>query len=128
MADFTLLITTPPFTGNHHALAMRFVRATADKHNIKRIFFYQDAVLAANKCQQAPQGQTAACSEWAALSEQYGIALSACIANSLRRGIANDTEATRYELREANLHPAFELVGLGEMTDAINDSDQVVQF
>jgi len=128
MADFTLLITTAPFTSDHHALAMRFIRASAEKHTIKRVFFYQDAVLASNKQQQPPQGQSARCNEWAILAEQHGINLSVCIANSLRRGITNTNEAARYELGEANLHPAFELVGLGEMTDAINDSDRVVQF
>lgn len=126
---FSLLITSSPFETTQHQCALRFAKAAlSNGHNIQRIFFYKDAVLAANVLTTPPQGQTSAVQDWQIFAEQTDITLNACIANSLRRGIVDPTEAERYRLMGGNLGSAFSLVGLGEMTEVMSDSDKLVQF
>lgn len=128
MANFTLLISSAPFTSDRHHLALRFAREAARNHKILRVFFYGDAVFAANRNQQAPQGQQSLAEQWSQLSDEHQIPLICCIANSLRRGLADDTEMARYGLKDASLHHSFRLAGLGEMAEANLDSDRTVQF
>lgn len=128
MAKITVLISSSPFGNNLHALAQRYIEAAAEHHTIDRVFFYRDAVLVANNSQQVPQGQSSPLHTWTALAERYEFPLQACIANSLRRGVADASEQARYDLPCANLHPTFELCGLGEMATAHSESDKVVQF
>ena len=126
---FSLLVTSNAFSTDRHELAMRFVEAAAlQGHSIQRVFFYQDAVNVANQNQTPPQGQASPCTRWAELAEKHQFPLIACIANSLRRGLADTAESARHDLTGANLHPAFSLAGLGEMAESYNDSDQLVQF
>lgn len=128
MSSFTILVTRSPFDSLTHQQAMDFIRAAVGGgHQIKRIFFYTDAVLCASANQTPIQGQTPVARQWQELAEQHQIPLQACIANALRRGLPDATEANRYEL-EATLHPAYQLVGLGEMATALSDSDRVIQF
>ncbi|MDF1761955.1 MAG: sulfurtransferase complex subunit TusD [Oleibacter sp.] len=136
MASFTLLITSSPFKSTQHEAALRFARAALSQKNeandslhcIKRVFFYGDAVLVANVAQQSPQGQQSTLAGWLELAKTHQVALHACIANSLRRGIADESERSRYDLEAAVLHPTFQLMGLGEMTEAYSDSDRLIQF
>ena len=128
MANFTLLITSSPFTSDRHHLALRFAREAVNKHKVLRVFFYGDAVFAANRNQQAPQGQANLADLWADFSLEHQVPLICCIANSLRRGLADETETKRYGLSDACLHERFRLAGLGEMAEASLDSDRTVQF
>jgi len=129
MADYSILVTSSPYSGTQHQLALRFAyTATRCGHSIKRVFLYQDAVLAASSLQQPPQGQTSIANDWADFSATCNTPVHACIANSLRRGVINDVESKRYDLLSSNLHAAIELCGLGEMTEALNDSHKVIQF
>lgn len=127
--NYTILISSSPFQGSQHQLAMRFIRATLESdHSIKRIFFYGDAVLAANRFQTPPQGQKSIAQNWAELAEEISIPLRACIANSVRRGVVDEREAERYNLGVSSIHPSFTLTGLGDMTEVIHDSEKMVQF
>ncbi|HBS42984.1 MAG TPA: sulfurtransferase complex subunit TusD [Oceanospirillales bacterium] len=128
MPAFTLLITSSPFTGDRHQLALRFAQQAAKQESLLRVFFYGDAVLAANRNQQAPQGQENIATLWSEFAAQTGVPLICCIANSLRRGLSDATERDRYQLRDDCLHPAFCLAGLGEMAEASLDSERIVQF
>ncbi|MDK2776522.1 MAG: sulfurtransferase complex subunit TusD [Pseudomonadota bacterium] len=129
MASFTLLIRSGPYHTAQHSVAQDFARALlGEGHEIRRIFFYQDAVFAALAGQQAVQGQISNAASWQALAEEAGIPLQACIANALRRGICDEAEQQRYNLPAATLADGFELAGLGEMAAACADSDQVIEF
>ena len=127
--NYTILISSSPFQGSQHQLAMRFIRATLESdHSIKRIFFYGDAVLAANRFQVPPQGQKSISESWAELAEEISIPLHACIANSVRRGVVDQREAERYDLGASSIHPSFSLTGLGEMSEVVHDCEKLVQF
>lgn len=128
MASFTLLVTQSPFDTLAHQQAMAFVRAAVEEgHRINRVFFYTDAVMCANTHLTPIQGQAPVSEQWAELAQDQGFPLQACIANALRRGLPDATEAKRYDLTNS-LHSAFELAGLGEMATAVSDSDRIIEF
>ena len=128
MSRFTLMVTQSPFDTLAHQHAMDFLQAAvANGHQIQRVFFYTDAVLCANANLTPIQGQTPISQQWAELAKSHGFPLQACIANALRRGLPDATEAKRYDLGNS-LHPAFELAGLGEMATAVSYSDRIIEF
>ena len=129
MATFTLLVRSSPFSTVQHQIAQDFaVTLLAAGHDLKRIFFYQDAVYAALSTQQPVQGQATVSQTWHSLAIQAGITLQVCIANALRRGITDSAEQQRYNLPAATLADGFELAGLGEMAEACSDSDRIIEF
>ena len=127
MQSITLFITSSPFSTNKHWEAQAFIREQHKDTPIKQVFFYADATLVCNASQKAPQGQLNTLEEWIKLSHDLNIPLKSCIANSVRRGILDETEAQRYDLA-ATCAPESQLVGLGEMAEAYLNQHQVVQF
>jgi len=125
---YTLLIKSAPFDDETNETAAAFAAAVlAAGHKIDRVFFYQDAVLIASDTLTPPQGQQPLHSHWAKLKEQYPLPLQVCIANALRRGILDDSEASRYD-KIKTLSEGFELCGLGEMAEAMKQSDRLITF
>lgn len=127
MARISIFLNQSPFTFSSHLQAMDYIREASREHQILRVFFYQDAVLAGLNNQQPIQGQPSIVELWQALAKEVDFPLQACIANSLRRGLFDETEAARYN-STANLADGFTLTGLGEMAEAVAESDQLVQF
>ena len=129
MASFTLLVRTSPFAGANHQIAQDFVSgALAQGHEIRRVFFYQDAVYAALNTMQPVQGQMSVTARWQQLAESGKFPLQVCIANALRRGVTDEQEQKRYNLPCVTCADGFELAGLGEMATAATDSDRIVEF
>ncbi|WP_221795520.1 sulfurtransferase complex subunit TusD [Oceanobacter mangrovi] len=129
MASFSILLTRSPFIGESHLLAQEFVTAVLEAgHAIDRVFFYQDAVLVANNRIQPPQGQQSIGVAWQQLASEGGFPLQLCIANAIRRGMANEQESNRYQLDGPTILAGFELTGLGEMAMATSQSDRLVEF
>lgn len=125
--SFSLLVRSSPLGGVNHTLALSFVKAALKQgHRINRVFFYQDGVYI-GLAQQAPQGQVSLHEQWLALAQEGGFPLQCCIANAVRRGLLDATEAARYD-RSATLAAGYELCGLGEMVAAHQDSDRLLTF
>lgn len=127
MARISIFLNQSPFTFASHLRAMEFIQKASEEHDILRVFFYQDAILAGLSNQQPIQGQSSIVELWQTLAQEVNFPLQACIANSLRRGLFDKTEAARYN-STANLADGFALTGLGEMAEAVAESDQLVQF
>lgn len=127
MARISIFLNQSPFTFDSHLRAMEFIQKASEEHDILRVFFYQDAILAGLSNQQPIQGQSSIVELWQTLAQEVNFPLQACIANSLRRGLFDKTEAARYN-STANLADGFALTGLGEMAEAVAESDQLVQF
>lgn len=109
--------------------ALRFAEcALARGHQIHRVFFYHDGVLAAGGLGVAPQDEEDVHAGWAALGEAQGVELAVCIAASLKRGMLNEEERVRYGLPAAAVHSSFAVVGLGQLIDAIAASDRFLTF
>ena len=127
--NFALAVHGPPYSSQASTTALRFARAALEAgHAIPRVFFYHDGVHAASSFAVPPQDEPSPLPGWAELAEEHGIELAVCIAASLKRGLVNDEEQHRYELPGSNLHPAFVIVGLGQLLEAIATADRYVTF
>lgn len=124
--SYTIILTQSPALSESHLTAQRLVSELirhGDK--IDRIFFYQDAAFIGLKSQIPGQGLQASHQGWLDLQQQQSFPLQICIANALRRGIVDETEAQRYQGLET-LQAGFQLTGLGEIADACQSSDRIV--
>lgn len=126
--SYTLLIKSSPFNDETNETAAAFAAAVLDSgHAIDRVFFYQDAVFTAARFLTPPQGQAPHFKQWLELKDKFNFPLQVCIANALRRGILDPQEAQRYD-KQATLADGFELCGLGEIAEAMQQSDRLVTF
>ncbi|MFP6817187.1 MAG: sulfurtransferase complex subunit TusD [Pseudomonadales bacterium] len=109
--------------------AYRFVEAAlAAGHSITRVFFYHEGVRTADGLTVTPQDEDSVHQKWVSLHENHGVELAVCIAAALKRGMLNEAEQARYDKETANVHPAFEIVGLGQLIDALIHADRSITF
>ncbi|BFM35298.1 sulfurtransferase complex subunit TusD [Acinetobacter towneri] len=120
----TLLLITSAPTSIHAWHALGLAQALQQKNEAFRVFFYQDGVAVANELQWVPDDQRNLKTEWQKLS----IRLPVCVSAALARGISDADNAKRHQLRQHNLAAGFELVGLGELADAVQSTERLIQF
>ncbi|WPO66073.1 sulfurtransferase complex subunit TusD [Acinetobacter haemolyticus] len=118
-----LLITSAPTS----VMAWHAFGLAQALHNMREefcVFFYQDGVQVANDLQWFPDDQRNLKQEW----QKLGIRLPVCVSAALARGITDASNAQRHSLQHHNLAHGFELVGLGELADAVQDCSRLIQF
>ncbi|WP_446892724.1 sulfurtransferase complex subunit TusD [Acinetobacter sp. NS4_7] len=120
----TLLLITSAPTSIHAWHALGLAQALQQKSEAFRVFFYQDGVAVANELQWVPDDQRNLKTEWQKLS----IRLPVCVSAALARGISDADNAKRHQLSQHNLAEGFELVGLGELADAVQSTERLIQF
>ena len=114
----SLLIQGGPLSTSAPSAALHFAReAVSQGHALYRIFFYKDAVHLANRFNSVPADETDLQSEWQTFATDSGAELTVCIAAGQRRGIVED-----------NIAEGFSIVGLGQMIEAMFESDRTVTF
>ena len=127
--NFAISVHGAPYASESALSAHRFAAAAlAAGHNITRVFFYHDGVRTADGLAVSPQGEDSVHRLWVSLHEQHGVELAVCIAAALKRGIVSEDERARYEMAAASVHPAFEIVGLGQLIDALMQADRAITF
>jgi len=90
-------------------------------HKLQSIFFYADGTYNANVFTSPANDEFDIVNAWQILAKEYQVKLLVCIAAAQRRGIVNE-ELT------CNIAVGFELVGLGELSENVSQSDRVIQF
>ena len=116
--NISLLVQGGPLSTNAPAIALQFAReAMTQGHSLHRIFFYKSAVQFAHRFNSAPADETDLQSEWQTFADESGTELAVCIAAAQRRGIVED-----------NIADGFSIVGLGQMVEAMLESDRTVTF
>ena len=120
----TLILITSAPTSIHAWHALGLAQALQRKQKDFRVFFYQDGVTVANALQWMPDDQRQLMKEWQNLS----IRLPVCVSAALARGISDAENAKRHHIQEHNLAQGFELVGLGELADAVQSTQRLIQF
>lgn len=120
----TLLLITSSPTSIHAWHALGLAQALQNREEEFRVFFYQDAVATANALQWVPDDQRQLTSEW----QKLAIRLPVCVSAALARGITDQENAQRHNIQQHNLAEGFELVGLGELADAVQSSRCLIQF
>ncbi len=129
MAIFSLLVTANPYSQQGQFSALKFVQTAVEMgHQIKRVFFYADGVLVASRLNCPPSDEINLTKAWAKLAIQKDIELAVCVTAALKRGIVNQAEADRNALTGENLDPAFEITGLGQLTEAMLESERLITF
>lgn len=127
--NIAIAVHGAPYASQAATSALRFCRAAlAAGHSVSRVFFYHDGVHTASALTVPPQDEPSPQPGWIELADSDGIELAVCIAAALKRGVVNADEARRYELGASNVHPAFAIVGLGQLIEAIGSSDRFVTF
>ena len=118
MMNISLLVQGDPLATNAPSLALHFAReAVSQGHVLYRVFFYKDAVHLANRLNSVPSDETDLQSEWQTFAKDSGTELTVCIAAGQRRRIVEDVIAD-----------GFSIVGLGQMVEAMLESDRTVTF
>jgi len=118
-----------PYASASSRTALRFAESALRLgHRIHRVFFYHDGVLGAAGQGVAPQDEEDLHAGWVRLGESHGVELAVCIANALKRGVLDEAERDRYEKEAVTAHPAFTIVGLGQLIEAMTASDRFVTF
>lgn len=120
----TLLLITSAPSSIHAWHALGLAQALKAKNQDFRVFFYQDGVCVANNLQWVPDDQRNLSLEW----QQLNIRLPVCVSAALARGITDAENAQRHHIKTHNLAAGFELVGLGELADAVQSSERLIQF
>ena len=122
MSTLLLITSAPTSMMAWHAFGL--AQALQNKHEEFRVFFYQDGVQVANDLQWFPDDQRNLKLEW----QKLGVRLPVCVSAALARGITDASNAQRHSLRQHNLAQCFELVGLGELADAVQSCSRLIQF
>jgi tRNA 2-thiouridine synthesizing protein D len=109
--------------------ALLFAQAAlAGGHEIVRLFFYQDGVHSASGNIVTPQDEVDVARQWREFVTAHQLDSVVCIAAALRRGVLDEEEAQRYERSAVNLPAPWELSGLGQLHDAVQDADRLICF
>lgn len=109
--------------------ALRFAQSVIQQgYVIERIFFYHDAVYLGSQLRCVGQDELNLASLWQDWLSQTKTPATLCIASALKRGILDQQEAERYQKTAANMHPAFELAGLGTWLEAVRNAKQHISF
>ena len=109
--------------------ALRFAQSViAQGHDFVRIFFYQDGVLTASNNLVVAQDQQDIAKQWQTFIIEHKLDAVVCIAAALRRGILDQTEAQRYQRAAVNLAEGYQLSGLGQLHDGLQQADRVISF
>jgi tRNA 2-thiouridine synthesizing protein D len=102
--------------------------ALAGGHEIIRLFFYQDGVYNASGSVVTPQDEQDLPKQWRNFVTEHQLDGVVCIAAALRRGVLNEEEAGRYQRAAVAVGAPWELSGLGQLHDAVQDADRLICF
>lgn len=109
--------------------ALLFAQAAlAGGHEIVRLFFYQDGVYNASNSLVTPQDEPDLARQWRDFVSEHQLDAVVCIAAALRRGALDATEAQRYQRTAINVDAPWQLSGLGQLHDAVQDADRLICF
>lgn len=109
--------------------ALRFAEAAlAGGHEIVRLFFYQEGVHNAAGGVVVPQDEQDTAAQWTSLISQHRLDAVVCIAAALRRGVLDQSEAERYQRAGASVSAPWELSGLGQLHEAVQQADRLICF
>ncbi|UYZ85294.1 sulfurtransferase complex subunit TusD [Entomomonas sp. E2T0] len=125
---FTIAIYSPPQSSASRR-ALHFSQTVLQTgHTIERLFFYQQGVYNAVSSIVTPQDEFDIRLAWQTFIEENNLDAVVCIAAALRRGQLDTTEAKRYQKTAITISPPWQLSGLGQLHEAIQNSDRFVCF
>jgi tRNA 2-thiouridine synthesizing protein D len=126
---FTVIVHSAPYASEGAHSALRFCEALlTEGHEIYRLFFFRDGVHNLNRLSVVGQDEVNLQERWESLIESHHIDTIACVTSALKRGVIDEQEARRYEKSASSLSSHASIAGLGQLIDATNKSDRVLNF
>ena len=126
---FALQVNASPNDSNSGYSAYLFIKAALKmKHEIFRVFFYQEGIYHAFRFSTPPDDELQMTKKWTALAEEQGIDLVVCISAAQRRGLLSDDEAKRQGKQDVDLAEGFRISGLGQLLESILLADRFIEF
>ena len=126
---FSVVVYASPYSSEAAISALKFSRAVISKgHSIYRIFFFSNGVQNANKLAITPQDETNIQEEWHTLIQENHLDSVVCATSGLKRGLIDEKESKNRKLNYSSIMPSSDLSGLGQLVDAYDNSDRVLNF
>lgn len=102
----------------------------SSEHSIYRLFFYQSGVLLASNSPspKLPNQAILATSAWQDMIIQHDLDAVVCISAALRRHLISEQESRSSVPHYQRLAAGFQLSGLGQLADAMANSDRFLSF
>ena len=126
---FALQVNASPNDSNSGYSAYLFIKAALKmKHEIFRVFFYQDGIYHALRFSTPPDDELQMTQKWSELAKEHDIDLVVCISAAQRRGLLSDDEAKRQGKLDQDLADGFRISGLGQLIEAILVTDRFIEF
>lgn len=127
--NMNLIVNGAAYGSQSGYSAYRFAETALQQgHNISQIFFYRDGVTQANQLVAPNADEFDSIEAWAKLAKRHEFKLYVCVSAAERRGVINAEQQKELGKSASNLHPNFEIAGLGVMHDASLVSDRTVTF
>ena len=118
-----------PYSSEAAATAFNFTKTLLDQgHELYRLFFFGDGVNNANRLAVVAQDEVNLQQRWDQLITTHRLDAVVCVSSAIRRGLLDSQESERYELDAISVYGSSEIAGLGQLIDAVINSDRVVNF
>lgn len=126
---YAIQVNASPNDSNVGYSAYQFIQsACVMKHEIFRVFFYQEGVYHAFKYSTPPDDELQMTKKWTELAKEQGIDLVVCISAAQRRGLLSEDESKRQGKQDDDLAEGFRISGLGQLLEAILLTDRFIEF
>ncbi|MBU3070482.1 sulfurtransferase complex subunit TusD [Aestuariicella sp. G3-2] len=136
---FSLIIYSSPQDQLAYQTPFRYAQTLLEQgHELYRVFFYGDGVhtCADGSLESHSAELTGAGSQWADLAHKHDLDMVVCVTAALERGIAREekldhpacdgNQQSKTEIR--GILDGFQLSGLGQLVDAMANSDRTITF
>jgi tRNA 2-thiouridine synthesizing protein D len=124
--EFAILITSAPLHSSS-TTAFEFIKAALHKkHQVKRIFFYQEGVYHGSRLIYLENPLLM--ERWQNLAKDHEIALILCSASSAKRGIMGPAEAIYFEKNTHNLAEGFQIASLSLWFESMLSAQRTMIF
>jgi tRNA 2-thiouridine synthesizing protein D len=126
---YIIQINSSPTSSSSGYSAYQFIKAALImKHEIFRVFFYQDGVYHAFKYSSPPDDELQLTKKWTTLAKDENIDLVVCISAAQRRGLLCEDEAKRQGKHDNDLARGFRISGLGQLLEGMILADRFIEF
>ena len=120
---FTIAVLGSPYDSQANLHAFKFARSVIQNgHHINRVFFFHEGVSIALEQRELSQEEFDYNKALRELSSVHNVELNVCVSSGGRRGVVKN------ETTYSTLAEGFELVGLGQLVEAISTGDKYVEF
>ena len=126
---FTVVVHAAPYSSQAAHSAYCFTRAALKSgHRVHQLFFFGDGVHNAARLAQVPQDEKNLQQQWQELISQHGLDAMLCVTSAMKRGIVDSAVAKQRQVDEVTATDGMEIAGLGQLIDAVSNSDRVINF